>query len=332
MAREARLSNSMTLPEINFAARLIQIRRLTPPIDVFQLANEYATIDEVDFPVSVDGVCLNLKQHGKRPRILVNRRLHKHRLRFTLAHEFGHIIIPWHVGSIVDETEESRTDLALTYWQLEGEANRFASELLMPSDWAIKILKAAKHPIRAAESISATAEVSFAAAMIRVQNLLPRGYLYAKFIDRELMSSGRTLGTLASMPDVRRVNPADLFPYAADHWAKSHGTEDYHLWRFHDETPLTDAPARAWRDIFAEISADINIPSAEVDKFKQRVMAVLSSANSVTRTSRTPEAVNSACIQRLHANIGRIPYIEAFLKHPKLGELLTAKIAEFFAT
>jgi Zn-dependent peptidase ImmA (M78 family) len=108
----------MTLPEINFAARLIEIKQLVPPIDIFSLAQEYAAVVRVTFPVQIDGVCLDLKQRGKRPRILVNRTLHKHQLRFTLAHELGHVIIPWHVGSIVDETEESRIDLDLIYWQL----------------------------------------------------------------------------------------------------------------------------------------------------------------------------------------------------------------------
>jgi hypothetical protein len=320
----------MTLPEINFAARLVKIKRLTPSIDIFRLAREYATVDEVNFPVHVDGVCLDLKQRRKQPRILINRNLPKHRLRFTLAHELGHVLIPWHVGSIVDETEESRVDLGLTYWQLEGEANRFASELLMPSDWAVAVLDRATHPISAADSISIAAEVSFAAAMIKVQSLLPKGYLFARFVGDELIYSGRTPGTVASMPDLRKVESRILFPHAASHWTKSNGSEEYHLWRFQDEMPIEEPSTRPWREIFDSISSDIAVPPAEVNKFKQRVMAVLSSANSSTRTRRTPAAVNSACLQRLHANIGKIPHLEDFVRHPKVNELLAAKITEFF--
>jgi hypothetical protein len=303
---------------------------LEPPIDVLGLAREFASVREVSFPVSVDGVCLDLKQHGKRPRILVNRNLHRHRLRFTLAHELGHVIIPWHVGSIVDETEESRVDLALTYWQLEGEANRFASELLMPSDWAAKSVARARSPIFGAEAISTTAEVSFAAAIIKVQSVLPKGFVFAKLVDGDLVYSGRTVGTAASMPDIVRGRFADLFPHAANHWYKSNGTEQYHVWQFHDEVTIEHSPTRPWREVFDEIVSDIGVPAAYRAKFKQRVTAVLSSANSATRASRTPAAVNSACIQRLHASVGRIPHVEYFVRHPRLSELLAAKIAEFF--
>jgi hypothetical protein len=320
----------MTLPEINFASRLVKIKGLTPSIDILRLAREYATVDKVNFPVHVDGVCLDLKQRGKQPRILINRNLPKHRLRFTLAHELGHVLIPWHVGSIVDETEESRIDLGLTYWQLEAEANRFASELLMPSEWVEAILERATHPISAAESMSIAAEVSFAAAMIKVQSLLPKGYLFARFVGDELMYSGRTPGTVASMPDAQKAQSRNLFPNAASHWTKSNGSEEYHIWRFHDEMPIEENSTRPWREIFDDISADIAVPPAEASKFKQRVMAVLSFANSSTRTHRSPAAVNSACLQRLYANVGKIPHLEDFVRHPKVNELLAAKISEFF--
>jgi hypothetical protein len=320
----------MTLPEINFAARLVRIKKLVPPINIFGLAQEYAVVQRVTFPVQVDGVCLDLKQFGKQPRILVNRTLHKHRLRFTLAHELGHVIIPWHVGSIVDETEESRIDLGLVYWQLEGEANRFASELLMPSTWAGGILAEAKNPFAGAESISAIAEVSFEAAMIKAQNLLPKGYLFARFDNNDLMSTGRTVGTLASMPKVGRTRAAELFPEAANHWVKSKGSQEYHVWRFADEMPIVES-ARPWREVFQEIADDVGIPPTELGKFKLRVMAVVSNANNSTRTSRTPEAVNSAAIQRLRANVDKIPYLDKFIRHSSFNELLAAKIPEFFS-
>jgi hypothetical protein len=47
----------MTLPEINLAARLVKIKKLAPPIDVFGLTQEYAIVERVTFPVQVDGVC-----------------------------------------------------------------------------------------------------------------------------------------------------------------------------------------------------------------------------------------------------------------------------------
>lgn len=319
----------MGFPEVNFAARLVRLKGLTPPIDVLRLAEQYASVHLVVFPVQVDGVCLNLKQHGKRPRILVNRNLPARRLRFTLAHELGHVIIPWHVGSIVDETQESHFDLAFAYWQLEGEANRFASELLMPSEWASLLIDQEKDPIAATERISTVADVSFAAAMVKVQSLLPAGYAFAKFVDNHLTYTGRSAGTLASVPKIAKAQVATLFPQAASHWVKTKGPEEYHLWHFHQQVPLSSS-SRPWREVLDEIANDIAVPEQERGKFKQRVMAVLSSANSRVRSSRSPESVNSACIQRLQANVGTIPHLERFIRHTKLHELLAAKIAEFF--
>ena len=59
------------------------------------------------------------------------------RRRFTLAHELGHVCIPWHNGDIKCETDNN-------YFNINGkklldtqelEANIFASEILMPTGW-----------------------------------------------------------------------------------------------------------------------------------------------------------------------------------------------------
>jgi Zn-dependent peptidase ImmA (M78 family) len=136
--------------EVNMARRLLQKQRLTPPIDVLALIQQYADVIFRPIPIEkVDGVCLDLKVAGKRPRVIVNSNKPKRRQVFTLAHELGHIIIPWHVGTIPDIINFSPEELhelpaeyiasALTdlgrYSQTEREANRFASELLMPEQW-----------------------------------------------------------------------------------------------------------------------------------------------------------------------------------------------------
>ncbi len=325
----------MRSPEINFAARIVELRALHPPIDVKALVEEHATLEFVNFPVEIDGICLNLKQHNRRPHVLINEALPKLRFRFTLAHELGHIIIPWHVGSIVDETAESHEDLAFKYWELEGEANRFASELLMPESWAKELLETATDPLSATDNIASLAQVSFVAAFVRVQGLLPPGFVYCRFSNGNFDYRGRSQGTHASFPNLTGQTPDRLFPHAAGHWHRQRSDGQYHMWRFQSETPL-ELCDRPWREIFEEMASDIGLDPADRPKFKQRTMAVLSSANSTVRISRTleavsPEAVNSACIQRLHANIGWIPGMEAFVKHPKLHAFVASKVKEFFA-
>lgn len=329
MVGGSRFPDLIIPPEVNLARRLVEKRKLSPPIDIMALTQDYATVEELDFPVEVDGICLDLKQRGKRPRILFNKRLHKHRRRFTLAHELGHILIPWHVGSIVDETETSHPAADFSYWQLEAEANRFASELLMPSDWAKEIVLKTDSPVRAVEMIADLAEVSFTAALIKAENSLPKGYIYARFSNGMLISSGRSPATMTGTQGIENGHVDELFPHATKRWKKTTSTDDYYWWYFSSEIPLANQSTREWREIFNEIVNDVGVPPADIEKFKQRVSGVLSSANSGTRISRTAEAINSACIQRLYSSRASIPFLSKFIQHPKLDEFLAARVTEF---
>lgn len=56
------------------------------------------------------------------------------RKRFTIAHELGHIFIGWHDDITLCKTNNEYTEHNMLDIQ-EKEANVFASELLMPTDW-----------------------------------------------------------------------------------------------------------------------------------------------------------------------------------------------------
>lgn len=62
--------------------------------------------------------------------IIYNENQHKNRIRFSIAHEFGHIIM----GHLNDErTEIDRGGLSdFLYYHMEGEANTFAGNFLVP--------------------------------------------------------------------------------------------------------------------------------------------------------------------------------------------------------
>jgi Zn-dependent peptidase ImmA (M78 family) len=122
------------LPEVRLAQRLVERHMLRPQIDVDNLLQDYAGVEYVDFPVKIDGLCLDLKVTGKKPTVLVNRESYPTRRRFTLAHELGHVLIPWHLGCVIGEIDVSDIS-GDSYYQMASEANRFASELLMPKNW-----------------------------------------------------------------------------------------------------------------------------------------------------------------------------------------------------
>lgn len=70
--------------------------------------------------------------------ILVKSNGNRHRRRFTIGHELGHFLLPWHRQTAFNCTAENIKETsgdakALRGQEMEAEANAFASELLMPS-------------------------------------------------------------------------------------------------------------------------------------------------------------------------------------------------------
>lgn len=125
-------------PEEKLANRLLARHSLVPPYDLINLVRHYADLEYEYFPFTADGITIGVK--SARPTIYINRELSPTRSKFTLAHELGHVKIPWHIGTIVSDLDNySPLDHNL-YREKEAEANRFAAELLMPSSWVIGIL------------------------------------------------------------------------------------------------------------------------------------------------------------------------------------------------
>ncbi|UFH49200.1 ImmA/IrrE family metallo-endopeptidase [Pseudomonas sp. KNUC1026] len=120
------------VPEEKMARGVLALRNLLPPFDLDALAAEYAELEYLNLPYDVDGITIGIGRPEK-PRILVNDAAPPTRRKFTLAHELGHIVIPWHTRTIVSHLNPHQADAS--YLRMEAEANRFAAELLMPSDW-----------------------------------------------------------------------------------------------------------------------------------------------------------------------------------------------------
>lgn len=71
--------------------------------------------------------------------ILVNSRSPRHRRRFSVGHELGHFVNPWHISKDGQQFLCSEIDMRRSrprkgdrVMQMEVEANRFAAELLLP--------------------------------------------------------------------------------------------------------------------------------------------------------------------------------------------------------
>ena len=275
MASATRKDLLNDIPEINLAQRVLKKYKLEPPINVRELATCYAKIEVFSLLLNVDGVSLHIKSKGRKPTIILNDNRPPTRKRFTLAHEIGHILIPWHIGTIVDEIDvvEPRSDFH--YWQLEGEANRFAAELLMPSGWLSKIMERYDDPCEMLSVIRHCADVSFDAALIRLLSALMPGYLYA-LVNEEgiVVSSDRSQGTLVTR--LERGSFVDLetrFLASDARWSMAFRGGSLIWWRFPREHELPEiCDDREWREILNKILQDLNIEESNLDTINRRSM------------------------------------------------------------
>lgn len=172
------------------ARQVIAEYELTLPVDLEALAQQlniriaYRELeDHIDGFVKMDaeGELITINTHKRYPA----------RRRFTLAHELGHVLIPWHTG-----TTQCSTDNPAAFTQdakkidfQEDEANIFASELLIPSDWLRKRKKSAKKLERLLINITGKTKASVMACLYALEPMLDPGEVI--HITSEAMGYGK---------------------------------------------------------------------------------------------------------------------------------------------
>lgn len=121
-------------PERVFARRFVAHHSLVPPVDVQALLSQYADIEVDEIPTSCEAVVL--RKLGTRPKVIISRSSQHKRLRFTLAHELGHVVLPWQYGTVFCHPQEGMyVPHESIVAALETEAHHFASEILLPLEW-----------------------------------------------------------------------------------------------------------------------------------------------------------------------------------------------------
>lgn len=155
----------------DFARELSRRFNVVPPVDLPDFASKIGLkIREVE-PEGFEG---SLIRADKRPGgvIAVNRNTRERtRKRFTIAHEMGHFILPGHgeVACICLSSDVESWSKELP--EEEKDANRFASELLMPARYVSRIVREKTATIEAAKKISSDFDVSLTAAAVRCIDL-----------------------------------------------------------------------------------------------------------------------------------------------------------------
>lgn len=317
-------------PEVNLARRIIEKYKLIPPIDIEKLVRKYADLDYTKFPFEgADGVSINLKVSGKRPRVVVNSANSFLRQRFTLAHELGHILIPWHYGTIIDRIDVAAISSASDYWQIESEAFGFAAEILVPKDWVDAKLATERNLAKVHSELSDICKVSAHAVAIRLSRALPANIVYASERSGKVEFAGRTQGTLASTLPLKGSFTSTSYDYCEEHFEKKSGERVLHWWILPSKVRLSTAKDhRTWRYILERILQDIRIPAAQRHRKTLSINGVIGAANGEARKTGDHDAasVAAACMQRFKDR----PEFSEFAAHPDF-KVFIAKKAEDLA-
>lgn len=108
------------------------------PIDIESLAQKIGiNVYKEILPDDISGI-LDLRNI---PIIMINKEHHINRQRFSIAHELGHFFLNRPVGVHVDkQTYFRNSNSAKGLDEIEIDANRFAAEILMPTDLVENLL------------------------------------------------------------------------------------------------------------------------------------------------------------------------------------------------
>jgi Zn-dependent peptidase ImmA (M78 family) len=145
-----------------------------PPVPVERIVKKLG-LSLVALPAG-DEISGAIIRKGDSVVIAVNPLHHVHRRRFTIAHELGHYFL--HEGLLEEHVDQNlriawrNADSSKAVNWLEIQANRFAAELLMPTDLLTRDLDSLRRIEKRTVALLATAyKVSPAAMKIRLTNL-----------------------------------------------------------------------------------------------------------------------------------------------------------------
>lgn len=314
--------------EAALASHIAKRHGFLPGGNLRRLVEEYADVEVILFPVdTVDGISLYLKSPHRRPNILLNASIPDTRRKFTLAHEFGHVLIPWHFGTVFSNITKFENSVNSAYREMEAEANRFAAELLMPHEWLLTQYNASKNPANLFKRVLDTCGTSVAAAVIAVNKILPPGYVYASTDSNdEVLVSSVSSGTfVAPFLAGEELETSSRFSECVSCECHTVRGIDHNWLFFESAQPLESATDhRAWREILGQIIAEVDPENSEPN-IKMSLNGIISACN---KPGVSQEVFFAAARQKL---AGRNALRQRILAHPLFNSFLVKRIEEFMA-
>ncbi len=187
-------------PERRLARRVFAEHHSTVPVDVLSILSSLADVEEIeDLPDGVDAILVR-PRGSKVPRVLLNRRQATTRKRFTMAHEIGHLVIPWHLGGLGCQVSAFSGYEDFITKDSEKEANGFAAELLMPEVWLGTVLGEAKSMADALNRFAEEAQVSRTAMAFALVRHAPASMMFIEISNDRVVAADRSPSTAAPLP------------------------------------------------------------------------------------------------------------------------------------
>jgi Zn-dependent peptidase ImmA (M78 family) len=328
------MSTNIQLYPEKYAKLLCERRSLVPPIDVEALIKEYAELiyDIIPIP-GIDGVSLNIKVPGETTKVIVNNSIPITRQRFTLAHELGHIIIPWHVGDLIIDLIQVEDGYLKDPWahqEIERQANQFAAELLMPSEWVKSLFISGADLAQIHKVITDQCIVSPLAAALRIIDLHESAVAFCETdILRMVNHFGQSnKSKLVPVSHGKRIS-IEQFDRIKNQYSACtfHHSSFYHWWIFEDEDVNQHLDERSWREILDQIIDDCKIEDSKTLKF--RLNGVIAHENSVSQRlpsgEHNPENLFTATLRRLVRD-----EFKQISEHPDFKKFVAKRVNDFF--
>jgi hypothetical protein len=275
--------------EQRIAATVLHRTGLAPPVEVQEVAAHFADLDEDRIPGECDGLILGLHRTGReRPLIIVERTSSERRKRFTVAHELGHFLLPWHQGtaSACDVTSfDAWNERDSQARRAETEANRFASALLLPPAWIDDIVASAG-PGNISQVLKElqAARVSAYPLCIAASGRLPPGHMFVIADSADVADlSGSSPDSSAELPRTgSKVDFKRLDRFAHERVTLRVGGRYIHWWIYTTRKPKRVDEERSSRQVLDGLLTRHSVDSEHASRLRQSFGGIAGSAKSMS--------------------------------------------------
>lgn len=278
-------------------------------------------VERLLMPRECDAVMVGLVS-GRRPQVFLKAGRSEKRMRFTLAHELGHYFISWHLGTIICHSDPLEVGERLGRWEEEAEANRFASEFLMPTEWLRSVFDSESSVAAAIERVQ-EANVSAAAACYALSDFLPAGHALAIEDSGVVRYLFKSAGTQANLPHRGEELHRDSIERTASDFAQiQFGGQVIDWWYFEPRSDLIESSdARTPTEIIRAILNDVILDEAEREELFRSIQAIAGYAKNVASDPTDPQTLHAVLWQRFSER----PNLEDVMNHSDFALFLSRR-------